>query len=170
MQQRREEVAVPSAPVFYPTMEEFRDPLAFIAVIRPAAEAYGIAKVVPPPGAAARAALRARRARRMLTCSLRAGWHQAYADPLNGSVLDFETKQQHIHKLQEGQPFGEVRAATACCQVVPYVRADHAPRRARHVGRAPHDAFVQSAGGGVQGAGAPAARATAVVCARARGA
>jgi hypothetical protein len=51
VQQRREEVQVPSAPVFYPTMEEFRDPLAFIAVIRPAAEPYGIAKVVPPPGA-----------------------------------------------------------------------------------------------------------------------
>jgi hypothetical protein len=52
MQQRREELRkTPSAPVFYPTLEEFRDPLAFIAVIRPAAEPYGIAKVVPPPGA-----------------------------------------------------------------------------------------------------------------------
>jgi hypothetical protein len=118
MQQRREELrVVPSAPVFYPTLEEFRDPLAFISVIRPAAEPYGIAKVVPPPGAWPRGRERGRiifaavgtlaRPDNSSLCRA-AGWRQAFSDPLSGSGLDFETKQQHIHKLQEGQPFGEV--------------------------------------------------------------
>ena len=52
VQQRRAEVNVPPAPVFHPTLEEFRDPLAYISRIRAAAEPYGIAKVVPPAGAA----------------------------------------------------------------------------------------------------------------------
>ena len=51
VQQRRAEVNVPPAPVFHPTLEEFRDPLAYISRIRAAAEPYGIAKVVPPAGA-----------------------------------------------------------------------------------------------------------------------
>nr|URM60705.1 LSD family protein [Gymnema sylvestre] len=37
------------APVFYPTEEEFNDPLKYIVSIRPKAEAYGICRVVPPP-------------------------------------------------------------------------------------------------------------------------
>ncbi|EFJ42974.1 hypothetical protein VOLCADRAFT_66451, partial [Volvox carteri f. nagariensis] len=39
---------VPSAPVFYPTPEEFADPVSYIAKIRPEAEKYGICRVVPP--------------------------------------------------------------------------------------------------------------------------
>ena len=38
----------PEAPTFYPTIEEFQDPLGFIAKIRPKAEKYGICKVKPP--------------------------------------------------------------------------------------------------------------------------
>ncbi|KAL8151644.1 hypothetical protein V2J09_021452 [Rumex salicifolius] len=36
------------APVFNPTMQEFQDPLKYIATIRPRAEEYGICKIIPP--------------------------------------------------------------------------------------------------------------------------
>nr|DAD36799.1 TPA_asm: hypothetical protein HUJ06_007440 [Nelumbo nucifera] len=36
------------APVFYPTEEEFKDTLKYIASIRPRAEPYGICRIVPP--------------------------------------------------------------------------------------------------------------------------
>ncbi|XP_076331157.1 lysine-specific demethylase 5A-like isoform X4 [Tachypleus tridentatus] len=39
----------PEAPVFEPTVEEFKDPLAFIAKIRPIAERAGVCKIKPPP-------------------------------------------------------------------------------------------------------------------------
>ena len=41
---------IPSAPTFYPTEEEFADPLKYIDSIRPEAEKCGIACVVPPKG------------------------------------------------------------------------------------------------------------------------
>ncbi|XP_057961153.1 putative lysine-specific demethylase JMJ16 [Malania oleifera] len=37
------------APVFYPSEEEFKDTLKYIASIRPRAEEYGICRIVPPP-------------------------------------------------------------------------------------------------------------------------
>lgn len=39
----------PEAPVFEPSEEEFQDPLAYIAKIRPYAEKIGLCKIRPPP-------------------------------------------------------------------------------------------------------------------------
>ncbi|PON55481.1 FY-rich [Parasponia andersonii] len=40
---------IQDAPVFYPTEEEFKDTLRYIAIIRPKAEPFGICRIVPPP-------------------------------------------------------------------------------------------------------------------------
>ncbi|PRP86884.1 peptidyl-prolyl cis-trans isomerase-like 4 [Planoprotostelium fungivorum] len=39
---------LPEAPVFYPTEEEFKDPMKYIASIREIGRHYGIAKIIPP--------------------------------------------------------------------------------------------------------------------------
>jgi len=39
---------LPEAPVFYPTEEEFKDPMRYIASVREKGRHYGIAKIVPP--------------------------------------------------------------------------------------------------------------------------
>ncbi|GJJ76629.1 [histone H3]-trimethyl-L-lysine4 demethylase [Entomortierella parvispora] len=41
---------LPDAPCFYPTAEEFNDPLKYIETIRPEAELAGICKIIPPEG------------------------------------------------------------------------------------------------------------------------
>ncbi|KAG5457433.1 MAG: hypothetical protein BJ554DRAFT_2557 [Olpidium bornovanus] len=41
---------LPEAPTYYPTRDEFGDPLAYIAKIRPDAEKFGICKIVSPEG------------------------------------------------------------------------------------------------------------------------
>ncbi|XP_009141408.2 lysine-specific demethylase JMJ15 [Brassica rapa] len=43
---RRPDIA--EAPVFYPSLEEFEDTVAYIEKIRPLAEPYGICRIVPP--------------------------------------------------------------------------------------------------------------------------
>ncbi|XP_051119104.1 lysine-specific demethylase JMJ17 [Andrographis paniculata] len=66
---------VPSGPVFYPSEEEFKDPLEYIYKIRPEAEPYGICKIVPPKS-----------------------WDPPFA--LDMEKFTFPTKSQAIHQLQ----------------------------------------------------------------------
>ncbi|KAK3134650.1 hypothetical protein QOZ80_6AG0551750 [Eleusine coracana subsp. coracana] len=65
---------VPEAPVFHPSEDDFADPLAYVARIRPLAEPYGICRIVPPPS-----------------------WSPPHA--LDFSSLSFPTKRQPIHRL-----------------------------------------------------------------------
>lgn len=48
IQTRFEFKSVEEAPSYYPTEDEFIDPLVFIEQIRPVAEKYGICKIIPP--------------------------------------------------------------------------------------------------------------------------
>ncbi|XVE57876.1 hypothetical protein DITRI_Ditri04bG0125600 [Diplodiscus trichospermus] len=68
-------LSIPSGPVYYPSDEEFRDPLEYIYKIRPEAEPYGICKIVPPQN-----------------------WNPPFA--LNLDSFAFPTKTQAIHQLQ----------------------------------------------------------------------
>ncbi|QHO11012.1 Lysine-specific demethylase [Arachis hypogaea] len=70
-----ESTSVPSGPVYYPTEDEFKDPLDYIYKIRPEAEPYGICRIVPPKG-----------------------WNPPFA--LDLDTFTFPTKTQAIHKLQ----------------------------------------------------------------------
>jgi hypothetical protein len=38
----------PEAPIFYPTCDEFADPLEYIEKIRPIASRAGLCKIIPP--------------------------------------------------------------------------------------------------------------------------
>ena len=42
-------ITPPEAPVFQPTADEFRDPIAYISKIRPVVTNTGICKIRPPP-------------------------------------------------------------------------------------------------------------------------
>ncbi|KAG4987495.1 hypothetical protein JHK85_030478 [Glycine max] len=66
---------IPSGPVYYPTEDEFKDPLEYIYKIRPEAEPFGICKIVPPKT-----------------------WKPPFA--LDLDTFTFPTKTQAIHKLQ----------------------------------------------------------------------
>ncbi|PSS11412.1 Lysine-specific demethylase [Actinidia chinensis var. chinensis] len=66
---------IPPGPVYYPTEDEFKDPLEFIHKIRPEAEPYGICKIVPP-----------------------SSWRPPFALDLDS--FTFPTKTQAIHRLQ----------------------------------------------------------------------
>ncbi|XP_024398635.1 putative lysine-specific demethylase JMJ16 isoform X2 [Physcomitrium patens] len=83
---------IDEAPVFYPTEEEFKDPLRYIASIRARAEPYGVCRVVPPqlwrP-----------------PCPLR-------GDSVEAQNMEFPTRVQQVHKLQIRQPTTKVWSPT----------------------------------------------------------
>ncbi|KAF0754164.1 hypothetical protein AaE_005439, partial [Aphanomyces astaci] len=78
-----EEVApVAPARVFYPTMEEFANPVAYINHVAKEGARYGIAKIVPPKG-----------------------WAPPHMINYDNDTHMFETKLQKVHRLQEGKSY-----------------------------------------------------------------
>lgn len=81
---------VPYAPSFFPTIEDMEgNPLDYVEKIRPHAQKYGICKIVPP-----------------------AGWSPPFCVDM-GSKKKFQTKDQLLHRLQEGISFGDGEDYTA---------------------------------------------------------
>eukprot|EP00629_Pelagomonadales_sp_RCC1024_P003224 CAMPEP_0119266428 /NCGR_PEP_ID=MMETSP1329-20130426/4916_1 /TAXON_ID=114041 /ORGANISM="Genus nov. species nov., Strain RCC1024" /LENGTH=507 /DNA_ID=CAMNT_0007266307 /DNA_START=264 /DNA_END=1787 /DNA_ORIENTATION=+ len=79
---------IPEAPTFWPSEEQFQDPLKYIEAIRSEAEPYGICRVVPPEGWS-------------MPC------HVDWA-----SQERFPTKRQRVDKLRASQPYGDGRQFT----------------------------------------------------------
>jgi histone demethylase JARID1 len=46
--QKQRPFGLQDCPAFYPTLEEFKDPMNYIRAISPQAQEFGIAKIVPP--------------------------------------------------------------------------------------------------------------------------
>lgn len=46
---RDECVDMVEAPTFYPSEEDFKDPLEYFEIVKPVAQKYGICRIVPPP-------------------------------------------------------------------------------------------------------------------------
>mmetsp|Transcript_28095 Transcript_28095/g.57486 ORF Transcript_28095/g.57486 Transcript_28095/m.57486 type:complete len:699 (-) Transcript_28095:1291-3387(-) len=75
---------VPFGPTFYPTVEDFRgDPLEYLEKVKHEAVKYGICKIVPPKG-----------------------WDPPFSVNVDCEKR-FQTKDQSIHRLQEGISFGD---------------------------------------------------------------
>ncbi|XP_076925820.1 lysine-specific demethylase JMJ17-like [Bidens hawaiensis] len=72
-------LSIPPAPVYHPSEDEFKDPLAYIYKIRPEAEKFGICKIIPPQN-----------------------WKPPFA--LDLDAFTFPTKTQAIHQLQARPP------------------------------------------------------------------
>ena len=62
-------------PAFYPTLEQFQDPMAYIDSIGPKAKPYGICKIIPPEG-----------------------WHMPFA--LDPNTFRFRTRLQRLNSLE----------------------------------------------------------------------
>lgn len=83
LDRKRVEYEIPEAPTYFPTIEEFKNPLAYIRSISDEASKYGICKIVPP---------------------------KEWNPPCNidmKSKIKFPTKNQRIDTLQESVGFDE---------------------------------------------------------------
>jgi len=78
---KRSAYDIPHAPIFYPTIEEFQDPILYISKIHDQVAPYGICKIVPP-----------------------SQWNPPCQITFE-DTKKFPTKSQQINKLQEGQGF-----------------------------------------------------------------
>mmetsp|Transcript_36608 Transcript_36608/g.47271 ORF Transcript_36608/g.47271 Transcript_36608/m.47271 type:complete len:663 (-) Transcript_36608:454-2442(-) len=77
------EVHIPEAPVFHPTIEEFVDPIKYIAKIKSQAIQFGICRIIPPEG-----------------------WK--YPTQIDTkSTKKFATKLQRMNLMQEGRAMGD---------------------------------------------------------------
>lgn len=76
--------ALEYAPVYRPTADEFRDPLAYIASIRPHAEKYGLAKIIPPSSSSSSA-------------SSSASWRPPFA--IDPARFRFHTRRQRLNAM-----------------------------------------------------------------------
>jgi hypothetical protein len=85
---------VPEAPTFYPTLQEFENPITYIKKIQHEGMKSGICKIVPPKGWNPPSAR---------TCSFTGG---------NRPHKLFYTKKQYLHRLEEGIYYPEGRKYT----------------------------------------------------------
>uniref|UniRef100_A0A7S2BGH3 JmjC domain-containing protein n=1 Tax=Octactis speculum TaxID=3111310 RepID=A0A7S2BGH3_9STRA len=83
------DVEIEEAPVFYPTVDEFRDPIKFIASISAKARPFGICRIVPPDG-----------------------WKTPAQLPVS-SDKTFPTRRQRMDMMQEGRSMSEGKRYTA---------------------------------------------------------
>ncbi|RHY33466.1 hypothetical protein DYB32_001622 [Aphanomyces invadans] len=78
-----EEMApVAPARVFYPSVEEFANPIAYLNYVAKEGARYGIAKIVPPKG-----------------------WAPPHMIHYDNNTNVFETKLQKVHRLREGKSY-----------------------------------------------------------------
>eukprot|EP00752_Nemacystus_decipiens_P012318 g10922.t1 len=88
------DAGIPNAKTYYPSEEEFRDPLRYIELIQSEGERHGIVKIVPPHG-----------------------WNPPQESPEKLSRKLFSTKQQRIDQLSKAGASGNIRIAP------PYAKA-----------------------------------------------
>ncbi|KAK3627847.1 hypothetical protein LTR56_018963 [Elasticomyces elasticus] len=75
---RRERLfGIPEAPTYYPTEEEFREPMEYMRKIAPEGRKYGIVKIVPPES-----------------------WNPAFA--INTERFHFRTRRQELNSVEGG--------------------------------------------------------------------
>ncbi len=72
------------APTYYPTEQEFADPMEYIRMIKPSAERYGICRIVTPP-------------------NFRNSAFEFFTNCVDRHKFRFLTKLQSIHQLQRRQ-------------------------------------------------------------------
>lgn len=78
-----DDLPIAEAPVYYPTVDEFRDPIAYVQRITPEASKFGICRIVPPEG---------------------------WANPTQfdfASPRRFPTKLQRMNLMQEGRSMAD---------------------------------------------------------------